>query len=180
MRAPAQNAHPPALSLPCWPEAPPPIDRNASGFLVIAVGAGAETAEAASSWVRAAEEAGPTTLVVLDTMTSAQERALLDHAFGLARTGVRIYVTGGQYDVLQVLAAALAAGAIPAELRPFVTSHRDLPMYCVHCRTTSRVDASPGQLADCPACRRTLEVHPHLAAARGSFLASDATARTLT
>jgi len=179
VRAPAENTHPPALSLPRWPEAPPPIDRNASGFLVIAVGAGTEAAEIASRWVRAAEEAGPTTLVVLDTMTSAEERALLDRAFGRARTGVRIYVTGGQYDVLQVLAAALAAGAIPAELHPFVTSRRDLPMYCVHCRTTSRVEASPGQLAGCPACGRTLEVHPHLAAARGSFLASDATARTL-
>lgn len=179
VRPPAESVHPPALSLPRWPEAPPPADGSGTGFLVIAVGGDPATAAAASGWLKAAQEIGPATLVVLGTMTSAGDRAALGRALRLARTGVRICVTGGQYDVLQVLAAALAAGAIPAELRSFVTSRSDLPMYCVHCRATSRVEAAPGELAGCPACGRTLEVHPHCAAVRGSFLASDATARTL-
>ena len=177
--AAAEKVHPPALSLPHWPEVPPAIDPSGRGFLVIAVGADRQMAATASRWVKAAEEIGPTTLVELGAMTSPQDRAALGQALGQARTGVRIYATGGQYDVLQVLAAALEAGAIPAELHSFVTSRRDLPMFCVHCRATGRVEAAPGALADCPGCGRTLEVHPHLAAARGSFLASDATARTL-
>lgn len=174
-----ETVHPPALSLPQWPQSPPAIDPAGREFLVISVGDDSLARQTARHWAETADDLGPVTWVVLGTITSPDDQAMLARTLGQARTGVRIYVAGGQYDVLQVLAAARAAGAIADELHSFVTHQRDLPLFCVHCRVTSRVTAAPGDTAACPGCDRTLEVHPHLAAARGSFLASDATAREL-
>lgn len=163
------------LGLPRWPAAPEDVDPTATSYLVLALGTHPRTAQVADAWVRAGEARVPTRLVVGDDLESA--RPDLETALAAARTGVRLMVVGGQHDVLQTLALARHHGAGPAELRSFVVDPAgptDLPVYCAHCRATARMHGEPGGLTTCPSCARTLEVHPHHSAVRGSFLASDA------
>lgn len=172
-----EHVHPPALSLPSWPLEPEPVDRSGTSFLVIAVGA-SQCAHIARAWAQQAEAIAPTILAVYESL-EPDDRSDLVRVLGRCRTGVRIMVVGGQYDVLTALALARSAGAIGDELRSFVTHEHDLPIYCAHCRDTYRVEGSPGDDAQCPGCLRILEIHPHMSAVRGSFLASDAHAREL-
>lgn len=169
--------HPAALSMPAWPAEPESVDASGASFLIISIG-GTEAAEVTGSWVREAESMASTTVLVLDDLSGESEHQLRVQLMQ-ARTGVRIMVAGGQYDVLRALAIARSGGAGAAELRSFVTHCDDLPMYCAHCRDTYRVEASPGGTVNCPGCARELEIHHHLSARRGSFLASDAHAREL-
>jgi hypothetical protein len=167
-------AHPPRHALPQWPSNPDAIDPEAATHLVIAIGSAPETSEVAGAWVRAAEAVAATTMLVLDNIDDPADRAGYDEVLASARTGVRILIVGGQYDVLRALAIARDAGAIPAELSAYVVDTSELPLYCAHCRDTHRVGGAPGDFVTCPGCARLLEIHPHLAAASGSFLASEA------
>lgn len=176
---PMEVVHPPALSLPRWPSEPGPVDADGRSHLVVAIGPDPEVARVSGGWVRAAEALAPTTLAVLDTMSDPIDRATLADALERAHTGVRVMITGGQYDVLQALAFARNVGLLPQELTSFAAHTRDLPLYCAHCRETHRVEGEPGGEVTCPGCDRHLEIHAHLSAARGSFLASDARAREL-
>lgn len=171
--------HPPQLALPAWPAAPEPVTPDAAAYLVVALGTEGSTRSVANQWVTAAKAIAPVILLVLDTMASAADRDSLETALGRARTGCRILVVGGQYDVLQALAAIRDAGAIPAELTSFVVHTRDLPIYCAQCRKTSRVAGAPEDEVECPGCGRTVAIHPHMSAALGSFLASDARAQDI-
>ena len=175
----AEVVHPAALSLPRWPAEQEPVDPGGTSYVVVAVGPDAEVAGVAGGWVRAAEALAPTALAVLDAMSDPADRTTLADVLDRARTGVRVLVVGGQYDVLQTLAFAREIGLLPHELTSFVTHTRDLPLYCAHCRDTHRVEGEPGGEVTCPGCARRLEIHAHLSAARGSFLASDARAREL-
>lgn len=173
--APTEPVH----GLPDWPSRPAEVDAAGSEFLIVAVGPHDETAHVARAWVRVAESVGPTRLLVLDSLTHDDDRALLDEALTATHTGARILVTGGQYDVLTALGAARSAGAIADELSAFVTDTADLPVYCAHCRDTFRAVGAPGGIVECPGCTRRLEIHEHHSASRGSFLASAVDARTL-
>lgn len=164
---------------PQWPTTPEPVDPDGASYLVLAIGAHPDTARVARSWVESAEAMAPTTLGVLDRLDDPVDRAALRELVGRTRTGVRVMVVGGEYDVLQALAEARAAGLLPVELRSFVSDRADLPVYCAHCRATHRIATRPGAEVDCPGCGRRLEVHEHLSAHRGDFLASDARAREL-
>lgn len=166
-------------SLPNWPREPEPVDTTAAAFLVVAIGAAQRTADVAGRWVQAAEAVAPTRLVCLDSMSDEQDCARLQHALSEVRTGVRIMIVGGQFDVLTALTAAREAGAISTELTGFVVHTDDAPIFCAQCRGTFRVAAGPGDEIDCPGCARTLEIHGHFASALGSYLASDARAREI-
>ncbi|WP_206051822.1 dimethylamine monooxygenase subunit DmmA family protein [Nocardioides ferulae] len=166
-------------SLPRWPEAPEPVDSDGTSFLVVAVGGGPAAGDVARAWTDQAEGVGPTTLVVLETIDDKADRASFETVLARTCTGVRVMVVGGQYDVLQVLSLLRRAGALENEVRSFVTDRTEIPVFCAHCQTTFRASTGPGGLTPCPSCRRTLEVHEHLAALRGSFLASDAEATSL-
>jgi len=175
----AEEIPPQVPSLPAWPAAPEPVDETGTSFLVLAVGSHPETARVAGEWVAHAEALAPTTLGTLDAIDAAEDRVTFEALLGRARTGVRVMVVGGQYDVLQTLSLLRRRGALEAELRAFVTDDREIPVYCAHCQTTFRAATAPGGEATCPACERRLEVHEHLAVLLGSFLASDAEATTL-
>lgn len=164
---------PAGLSLPVWPATPEPVDATGRSFLVVELGEGARGV--ADDWAAAAAALGPVARCGWDRLDAGCFQTVLS---GL-RCGVRIMIVGPQDDVLLALAAARAAGAEPAELRSFVTRTDVLAVFCAHCRATSRVAAAPGDVTPCPACGRTLEIHPHLSAVRGSFLGSDATAREI-
>ncbi|MEO9329554.1 DUF3445 domain-containing protein [Gordonia aurantiaca] len=158
--------------MPEWPGTPPPVDTTGAAFLVVAIGRGPETAHVSRTWVSAAEAAGATRLLVLDTLTDDEDRAALLAALDDAVIGTRVMVTGGQYDVMTALALAREAGAVADELASYVTDFRDLPMYCAHCRDTFRVEGVPGGVVTCPGCARDLEIHEHHSPTMGSYLAS--------
>ena len=163
-----------APGLPEWPTMPPDVDVTGAAFLIVSIGQEPRTAHAARTWVRAAESAGPTRLLVLDSLTVEADATALRQAYNELRTGSRILVTGSQYEVMTALAWAYDVGAISAELTAFVTDLSDLPMYCAHCRDTHRVVGAPGVVVDCPGCARRVEIHGHHAPRLGSFLASAA------
>lgn len=169
--APAPTATP-GPGMPRWPASPPAVDTTGSAFLIVAIGDDAEVAHVSRNWVGAAEAAGQTRLLVLDTLVGSHDRSALRSALDECRTGTRILVTGGQYEVLTALAMARAAGAVAAELSSYVTHTRDLPLYCAHCRDTFRVDAVVGGTVACPGCARDLEVHEHHSPVIGGFLGS--------
>ncbi|MBF4162419.1 dimethylamine monooxygenase subunit DmmA family protein [Nocardioides acrostichi] len=161
------------LGLPVWPAQPESVDPSGTSHLVIALGDHPRTASVAGAWVAEAEALAPSRVV--------SHPDDVGPALAASRTGVRVLVVGGTYDVLTVLATARAHGLGPTELRSFVVDVDeplvDLPVYCAHCRATHRLHTAPGEEVDCPGCGRRLEVHPHHSAVRGSFLASDARAR---
>lgn len=172
----ADTAADAAFGLPVWPLLPEDVDPAAATYLVVALGADPRTGAVAGEWVRLGEARVPTRLVVADDVETGWTD--LAAALGAARTGVRIMVVGGHHDVLRTLALAREFGAGPAELRSFVVDPvgvTDLPVYCAHCRATRRMRGEPGGETLCPGCARTLAIHGHHSAARGSYLASDAT-----
>ncbi|WP_343287325.1 DUF3445 domain-containing protein [Gordonia sp. SID5947] len=158
--------------LPVWPTTPDAIDPAGTSFLVVAVGDEAVVGDVAHTWVSTAEAIAPTRLLVLDSLDAEEDRSALVAALESSRTGVRIHIVGGQFDVLTALALAREKGAVPEELSAFASHTRDLPLYCVHCRDTHRVEAEAGGVVDCPGCGRRLEVHAHHSATLGSFLGS--------
>ena len=158
--------------MPRWPASPPAVDTTGAAFLVVAIGDDPAAAHVSRNWVAAAEAAGGTRLVVLDSLGDAVDRSALQSALDECRTGTRVLVTGGQYDVMTALAMARNAGAVAAELSCYVTHTRDLPLYCAHCRETFRAEAVVGGVVACPGCARDLEVHEHHSPVMGSFLAS--------
>ncbi|BAX92167.1 hypothetical protein MSG_02018 [Mycobacterium shigaense] len=166
-------------SMPRWPAAPEQVDLDATSFLIVGIGHERRTVEVSREWLGQAEITAPTELLLLDSFTDASSVSAFAAALGRARMGVRLMMVGGQFDVLMALAQARAAGALPQELASFVVHTRDLPMYCAHCRNTFRVSRAPGDEVTCPGCTRRLEIHTHLSAVRGSFLASDVRAREL-
>lgn len=170
--APATSTATPGPGMPDWPSTPPEVGHDGAAYLVVAVGGDAEAAQVARLWVRAGESVAPTRLLVLDSLTDAGDRQALRQTLDTCVTGTRILVTGGQYDVMTALAITREAGAVPVELSAYVTSTRDLPLYCAHCRATFRVEAVPGGHVECPGCARTLEVHNHHSPTMGAFLAS--------
>lgn len=162
----------PGPGMPVWPTRPPAVDTTGSAFLVVAIGDDADVAHVSRGWVGEAEAIGATRLLVLDALVDAADRSALRSALDECRTGTRILVTGGQYDVMTALAMARAAGAVAAELSSYVTHTRDLPLYCAHCRDAFRVVAAAGGTVVCPGCARDLEVHEHHSPVLGSFLGS--------
>ncbi|MGX7693889.1 heme-dependent oxidative N-demethylase family protein [Gordonia polyisoprenivorans] len=173
---PSPEPHP---GLPRWPATPPEVNVEAAAFLIVSIGGDPSAAQTARTWVAKASESGATRLVVLDTLTDADDVATLRRALDESVTGTRVMITGGQFDVMTALAVARAAGAIADELSAHVTSTDDLPVYCAHCHTTSRILARPGETVDCPGCSMRIEIHEHHSATRGSFLASAADAGEL-
>lgn len=169
--------HPAALSLPIWPAEPEPVDPTGASYLIVSIG-GVDAAAVSGQWVQQAEGIAATTLLVLDDFDTGAEDQFRAELLR-ARTGVRIMVVGSQFAVLSALSLARSEGAGPAELRSFVTRRDDIAVYCAHCRDTSRAQAEPGGIVECALCSRELEVHQHMSAVRGSFLASDVKARDL-
>ena len=131
----------------------------------------------ARGWAAAAEAIAPTNLVVVESLTDPQSRQVVEKALTATRTGARILVAGGQYDVMVAVAIAYAAGAEAPELTVFVTHTRDLPLYCAHCRDTFAVQGQPNLVVECPGCARHLEIHPHHSEVLGSYLGSASDAR---
>ncbi|MFT4042599.1 MAG: DUF3445 domain-containing protein [Gordonia sp. (in: high G+C Gram-positive bacteria)] len=161
----------PSWGLPHWPPYPPEVDTAGAAYLVVAIGADVTTGRVARDWVAAASSAGPTRLLVLDTLTHDMDRTALTGALDESITGTRILIVGGQGEVMWALSVARAKGAIAAELTAYVVHTRDLLAYCAHCAQTTLCQAAPGDIVDCPGCGRRIEIHAHHSSVRGSFLA---------
>lgn len=153
------------------------VDNTGTSFLVISFGQG-ENAAAARKWLTEAATTGPVQWLTFENFDDDTNRQL-GRVFTSSLNGLRIMILGAQFDVLQTVAVARRSGALEQEIQALVTDTADCPIYCAHCRATSRVRGGAGDTVTCPGCARTLEVHPHLSGTRGSYLASDARARDL-
>jgi hypothetical protein len=150
-------------------------DLTGTSFLVMRLGPDVVGAQLAA-WARAAASRGPVAHVAVPSFEEG--RPLIDAALDRARTGVRILVVGGRFDVQQTSALVRAHGASAEEIATAVTHERDAAVYCVHCRDVQRLTPLDG-FASCPGCGRTLEIYDNLSSHRGSYLAADADARAV-
>lgn len=173
----ADSAYTPASGPSDSENAIPPVDRSGSSYLIISYGQG-ENAVVARRWLAEAAPLAPVQWLTFREL-DAETRRQLTRSLRASSNGIRVMVVGACYDVMQTIALARSCGAIEEELCSLITGARDIPIYCAHCRTTSRVQNEPGELALCPCCSRTLEIHLHMSTSRGSYLASDARARDL-
>ncbi len=153
------------------------VDNTGTSFLIISFGQG-ENAGVARKWLSEAAAIGPVQWLTF-ALFNDDTRRQLGRVLRSSLNGLRIMVTGPQFDVLQTIAVARQHGTLEQEIASLITDTSELPIYCAHCRATSRVRAGAGDTVACPGCARTLEIHPHLSGTRGSYLASDARARDL-
>lgn len=176
MTAAAETIAAPALTRP-QSLGTPLLDTSGTSFLIISYGDG-ENSGVARSWLTEALEIGPAQWLTFALFSSDAERQL-SRTLTSSANGLRIMIVGAQFDVLQATALVLRSGALAEEIRCLVSDVSTVPIYCAHCRETNCVAGEPGDRVVCPGCARALEIHPHLSAARGSYLASDACARDL-
>ncbi|WP_313503385.1 dimethylamine monooxygenase subunit DmmA family protein [Corynebacterium variabile] len=189
---------PPATSLPRWSETPPPVDDTSSEQMLVLCdgddGAG-------DHWLRDLRARGieplqvrvlaprVTTPALLRPGTDRgltglpQLRRMLD----TATVGLRLLVTGTEWQVLTVVAAAREAGMLRSEIRAVATAPGisgdafPLIVFCVHCEAeTLSPAATPGTTVRCAGCARLLDIHPHVNSSQARYLGSDATAGALT
>lgn len=193
-RAPA----PPATSLPRWSATPPEIDDTSSEQMIVRCDG---DAGAGDRWLRDLRARGIEPLQVHVRTTTPTEPRLLapDADRGLtglrqlrrmldtATVGLRLLVTGTEWQVLTVTATALGCGMLRSEIRAAATapgiSGTAVPLivFCAHCEAeTLSPAATPGGTVTCAGCRRLLAVHPHVNSSRARYLGSDATAGALT
>lgn len=189
---------PPATSLPRWSATPPAVDDTSSEQMIVLcdgdAGAGdhwlrdlrARGIEPLQVRVRAPRTTGPRLLHADDDrgLTGLpQLRRMLD----TATVGLRLLVTGTEWQVLTVTATALRCGLLRSEIRAAATDPGiggdavPLIVFCAHCEAeTLSPAATPGGTVTCAGCHRLLDIHPHVNSSRARYLGSDATAGALT
>lgn len=153
------------------------VDPSGSSYLLISFGQN-ESETHARALLADAMNHGPVQWLTFASFSPVSRRPI-EGALRSCRNGVRIAIIGNQFDVLQCAALARSLGALENEIRKLITESSDLPIYCAHCRQTSRVVGTPGSVVVCSACARSVEIHAHFSESKGCFLASDARARTL-
>jgi hypothetical protein len=154
-------------TVPRWPAEPPSVDPSGRSYVVLAFGS--EASQVASAWCREiAGRAAP--LVSLDSGTEPSIMDRLTDVLAASVTGLRVMITGPEQEVLAAQSTARTAGLIDAELALHVTSAASRRVYCVHCKTTSSVEAAVDEVAACHGCGRELLVFAHFSRRSGSFL----------
>lgn len=145
------------------------LDLSGRSFLLVGVGVGGR--RVCQAWMRQLGRAGrPARFWALDRPAGCGGE--LAGWLAGARVGMRLLLAGPRADVLTLAAQARALHLLPEEITSVEVDAAELPIFCVHCRVTSRLAARPGCRVHCPGCRRELEVHPHVSGHRGSYLAA--------
>jgi hypothetical protein len=189
---------PPATSLPRWSDTTPPVDDTSSEQMLVRcdgdAGAGdhwlrelrARGIEPLQVRVRAPRVTAPT-LLRPGTDRGLTGLPQLHRMLDTATVGLRLLVTGTEWQVLTVTATALEAGMLRSEIRAVATapgiSGDAVPhiVFCAHCEAETLSPASsPGTTVRCADCGRLLDIHPHVNSSRARYLGSDATAGALT
>jgi hypothetical protein len=124
--------------------APPCVDPAGRSYAVIAVGAAARLV--AERWLDKIHSPVWSCLVEgLDSglVSSFEER------LRAARIGWRLMLAGPEADVMRLRAQAIRAGALPVEIREYVTEANRRRVHCAHCRTVTEADAELGGTVVC-------------------------------
>ena len=157
-------------SVPVWPDSPPSVDPAGRSYLVLSRGdAGGVIAR---GWAAEIERARKPLWVSHGDCATGWSPSLLCAQLEVALVGTRVMVAAPEIDVLDVLRAARAAGAVDAELRAFVTSSEQRRIQCPHCTAHSVATVAIGETVTCGGCGRTLGVHPHVSWLHGAYLGS--------
>ena len=110
--------------------------------------------------------------LVLDTRTVRPED--VGPALRHLTTGWRLHLVGPERHVLLLRAAALAHGAMDAEITTETTGDGTRTVYCAHChhRFPTERPSTPigGGSARCPGCGTALAVAEHVSRHHGAHL----------
>lgn len=168
------GVHPGHTSVPRPAEDVPEADLTGRDFAVIALGEPARAV--AASWARRIEEAGaPLWTRQADELDETVVSAFRERLAG-AMVGWRLMLCGPEADVLWLRAEAIRAGAVPAEIRAYVTAADRRRVYCAHCRHITRTDVEVGGLLTCGGCGLTLACHHHFSRRLAAYLGYQADA----
>ncbi|TMR95226.1 dimethylamine monooxygenase subunit DmmA family protein [Nonomuraea basaltis] len=168
------GVHPDRTSVPRQAEAAPEVDLTGRDFTVLALGSPARSVAAA--WAMRIEQAGATSWV--SYANELNETVL--HAFRerltAASVGWRLMLCGPETDVLRLRTEAVRAGAVPAEIRTYVTLTDRRDVYCAHCRHVTRADIAIGGQLTCGGCGLTLVCYHHFSRRLAAYLGYQADA----
>ena len=92
----------------------------------------------------------------------------LEKALRHANMGLRLYLVGPEDAIWQARAIASAYGMGNQEVRLYRTGTLARPVFCVHCRATTRSVRT--NLVDCSGCGRTLFVRDHFSRRLGAYM----------
>ncbi|WP_285590458.1 dimethylamine monooxygenase subunit DmmA family protein [Actinomycetospora sp. NBRC 106378] len=111
----------------------------------------------------------PAPCLVLDAATVRVD----DVGPALARltTGWRLRIVGPQREVLLLRAAALAHGALDAEITVEVVDRDARTVFCAHCH---HLFPTSGGSVRCPGCGLALRVADHVSRRHGAYLGEPA------
>lgn len=155
-------------SVPRWAGEPPEVDLTGTSYLVLSRGGAGDVV--ARGWAATIERAGKPLWIHHGDRAERWALALLQAQLDAARVGTRVMVAAPELDVLDVLRAARAAGAIDAELCAYVTSRETRRIHCPHCGEETVATVDVGEAAPCGGCGRMLIVYHHVSRLHGAYL----------
>lgn len=156
-------------SVPRWDTTPPEPDPSGRAYTIMTFGTDGRSAAQGLTWITGLASARPW-WAYHGRRADAEAVDLLRDHMATATVGWRLMLAGPEIDVLTVRAAALGAGAVPAEIREYVTATADRRVYCPHCRTPTVTARPVGGTVRCDGCRRTLLIHDHVSPRMAAYL----------
>lgn len=142
----------------------PEVDPTGRSFAVMAFGPRARTV--AERWAGRIEMAEARLWAWHADHADAEALRALRAELARARVGWRLMLTGPEADIAPAKAEAIALGAVPAEIRTYVTSGPRR----VYCATCAAVTAGDAPEVTCGRCGRALVVLDHFSARLGAWL----------
>jgi hypothetical protein len=155
-------------SVPRWASDAPEVDLAGRSFLVLS--RGEHGRRVASEWAQAIARAGRPLWTHHGSCADGWALSLLAAQLENARVGTRLMVAAPELDVLDVVRAARAVGAIDAEVRAYVTSREARRVHCPHCHGHTITTVAVGETMPCGGCGRALIIYHHVSRLHGAYL----------
>ncbi len=164
-------------SEPRWPTTRPPLDAAGGRHLLVA-GPDLASTQSAIAWQAEATAASAKLVPVLADAPAVG--ASLAELLQDAPVSTRLLVAGDEALIARAVAAGLAGGLRPPDIRVHLTDPAGpRPVQCVHCRAITETTTPVDGICACSGCGVLLLVFPHFSRRIGAYLGFHAEAEEL-